>query len=550
MKNCLLKRIKVLSHQVASQIAAGEVVERPASVVKELLENSLDADAKVIEINVQKGGAQLISICDDGNGIHQDDLPLTITPHATSKIQTIGDLHDLDSLGFRGEALASISSVSQFSLVSKHQQSDVAWQLISADKQTKLIPAAHPQGTTIEIRNLFYNTPVRRRFLKTERTEFQHIEEVVKRIALSAHDVSFILHHNQRQIIRVLPANDEDMIRKRLQRLLGKQFAQTALQLETERSGLRLYGWILPGEAGRAHADQQYFFVNGRIVKDKLLNHAVRTAYAKTLVEGRYPAYVLYLECDVAEVDVNVHPTKHEVRFQQVRLVHDFVQYSLQQLLQPKTNSEISLGKNIDKEIFVEHLHYKVADNQIKYKTSENQLTPRFADAIGLVEQQFIIATTGNELFLIDSVRADSWLLRQRLECILQKKSLRAQPLLLPSTITVDSLTLESILSREILWNKFAIHLVQVAPNAIMLKSLPECLRDIDTQRLVQALPNLHTIEEMLTWIIVSSVQAKPRTITEMNLLLQDLSSVSLRTLKQEKLLKCFSVTELEKLFK
>lgn len=545
-----LNRIKILLPEVASQIAAGEVVERPASVVKELLENSLDADAKVIEINVQRGGVQMISICDDGNGIHKDDLPLTITPHATSKIQKIDDLTDLNSLGFRGEALASISSVSEFSLVSKHQQSDIAWQLTSRDKQKKLIPAAHPQGTTIEIRNLFYNTPVRRRFLKAERTEFQHIEEVVKRMALSAHDVSFILHHNQRQIIRALPANDDDMIKKRLQRLLGKQFVQTALQLETERSGLRLSGWILPGEAGRAHADQQYFFVNGRIVKDKLLNHAVRTAYASSLIEGRYPAYVLYLECDAAEVDVNVHPTKHEVRFQQLRLVHDFVQYGLQQLLQPKKNSEISSEKNIDKESFAEHLQHKVADYQIKYKTPENQLTPKFADAIGLVAEQFIIATTGNELFLIDSVRAEGWLLRQRLECILHKTSLRTQPLLLPPTITVDSLTLESILSKEALWNKFAIHLVQVAPNAIMLKSLPECLRDIEPRRLVQALPNLHTTEEVLDWIIVSSVQVKPRTITEMNLLLQDLSSVSLKTLKQEKLLKCFSITDLEKLFK
>lgn len=550
MNNSLLKRIRILSPQVASQIAAGEVVERPASVVKELLENSLDADAKVIEITIQKGGAELISICDDGMGICKDDLLLTITPHATSKIQTINDLHDINSLGFRGEALASISSVSQFSLISKHRKSDAAWQLTQVAEQTKLIPAAHPQGTTIEVRNLFYNIPVRRRFLKAERTEFQHIEEIVKRMALSAYDVSFILHHNQRQIMRVQPANDEYSIKQRLQKLLGKQFIQTALQFDTERVGLRLHGWILPSDTARAHADQQYFFVNNRIVKDKLLNHAVRAAYAETLPEGRYPAYVLYLECDPIEVDVNVHPTKQEVRFQQMRLVHDFVQYSLQRLLQPIKNDEVQLHHNAESTALVSHSHYDVADNKLKYRDMTEQSTVKLADAIGLVAQRFIIATIENDLVLVDRMQAYGWLLRQRLEHTLQTAALRAQPLLLPATVTVNADQLKTILNQEALWQRFAINIVQAAPNAVMLKALPECLRDIKAEKLVQALPTLHTTEETLAWIVSASVPAKINTIAEMNLFLQDLASFPLQTLRKEKLVKRFSLIELEKLFK
>ncbi|KZN15416.1 DNA mismatch repair endonuclease MutL [Marinomonas sp. TW1] len=322
-----MKRINLLSPRLANQIAAGEVVERPASVVKELLENSLDAGASQLDIDVEQGGVRRIKIRDNGVGIVKDDLSLALSRHATSKIVTLDDLEAVNTLGFRGEALASISSVSRMHLTSQAENESEAWRVEAEGKDmaAAVRPASHPQGTTIDVRDLFFNTPARRKFLRTEKTEFSHLEEVVKRLALSRYETGFRLSHNGKQVYDLRPVTDQLHAEHRLATLLGKKFIENSLTLDVEAAGLRLWGWIGLPTFSRSQADLQYFFVNGRVVKDKLVAHAVRQAYRDVLYNGRHPTFVLYLELDPSTVDVNVHPTKHEVRFRDGRLVHDFL---------------------------------------------------------------------------------------------------------------------------------------------------------------------------------------------------------------------------------
>jgi DNA mismatch repair protein MutL len=322
-----MQRINLLSPRLANQIAAGEVVERPASVVKELLENSLDAGASQLDIDVEQGGVRRIKIRDNGTGIMKDDLSLALSRHATSKIITLDDLEAVRTLGFRGEALASISSVSRMHLTSQAEDESEAWRVEAEGKDmaTAVRPASHPQGTTIDVRDLFFNTPARRKFLRTEKTEFAHLEEVVKRLALSRYETGFRLSHNGKQVYDLRPVTDQLHAEHRLATLLGKKFIENSLTLDVEAAGLRLWGWIGLPTFSRSQADLQYFFVNGRVVKDKLVAHAVRQAYRDVLYNGRHPTFVLYLELDPSTVDVNVHPTKHEVRFRDGRLVHDFL---------------------------------------------------------------------------------------------------------------------------------------------------------------------------------------------------------------------------------
>ena len=322
-----MAKINLLSPRLANQIAAGEVVERPASVVKELLENSLDAGATQLDIDIEQGGMRRIKIRDNGSGIDKDDLPLALSRHATSKITTLDDLEAVTTLGFRGEALASISSVSRLLLTSQSEVATEAWRVEAEGKDmgTVVRPASHPQGTTIEVRDLFFNTPARRKFLRTEKTEFNHLEEVVKRLALSRYDVGFRLGHNGKQVYDLRPVSDQLHAEQRLATLLGSKFIENALTVDVEAAGLRLWGWIGLPTYSRSQADLQYFFVNGRVVRDKLVAHAVRQAYRDVLYNGRHPTFVLYLELDPGTVDVNVHPTKHEVRFRDGRLVHDFL---------------------------------------------------------------------------------------------------------------------------------------------------------------------------------------------------------------------------------
>jgi DNA mismatch repair protein MutL len=335
-----MQRIHILPPLLANQIAAGEVVERPASVIKELLENSLDASAHKIDIDIENGGIDLIRIRDDGHGIEKDDLALALSRHATSKIISQDDLQHIASLGFRGEALASIAAVSRLTLTSRTEAAEHAWKIVSDPlaQSSQVEAAAHPIGTTIEMRDLFYNVPARRKFLKSERTELGHIEAIVQQIVLSRHDIDLTLRHQQKNILQVKAAQTPAQINKRIAAVCGTPFINQSLQIEFTDGTLHLHGWLGLPTAARNQTDNQFFFVNGRIVRDKLLNHAVKFAYQNLLPEGRHPAYVLYLTLPHDAVDVNVHPTKHEVRFYESRHVHDFVAVHLQRaLLQDNT---------------------------------------------------------------------------------------------------------------------------------------------------------------------------------------------------------------------
>jgi len=330
-----MPQIQLLSPRLANQIAAGEVVERPANIVKELVENALDAGANRIEVDAEQGGVKLLRVRDNGCGISKDDLPLALSRHATSKIITLDDLEAVMTMGFRGEALASISSVSRLTLTSRAEDADLAWQVEAEgrDMTTSVTPAAHPTGTTLEVRDLFFNTPARRKFLRTEKTEFNHLEEHLKKLALSRYDVAFSLRHNGKVIHQLRAAERGIEKERRVAALLSPQFIDNSVHIDTEVTGLTLKGWVALPTYSRSQADMQYFFVNGRAVRDKLVVHAIKQAYRDVLYHGRHPAFVLYLELDPKLVDVNVHPTKHEVRFRDGRLVHDFLFRTLHRVL-------------------------------------------------------------------------------------------------------------------------------------------------------------------------------------------------------------------------
>jgi len=381
-------RIELLSPRLANQIAAGEVVERPASVIKELLENSLDSGARRIDVEVEQGGVKLLRVRDDGRGIAADDLPLALARHATSKIRDLEDLERVMSLGFRGEALASISSVARLTLTSRTRDAEQAWQVETEgrDMSPRVQPAAHPAGTSVEVRDLFFNTPARRKFLKTEKTEFDHLQEVIRRLALARFDVAFHLRHNGKSILSLHEALDDTARARRVAAICGPGFLEQALPIEIERNGLHLWGWVGLPTFSRSQADLQYFFVNGRAVRDKLVAHAVRQAYRDVLFNGRHPTFVLFLEVDPTGVDVNVHPTKHEVRFRDGRMVHDFLYGTLHraladvrpedQLAAPATTSEIIRPTGIEAGEFGPQGEMRLAANLLEQPVAEPGMRP------------------------------------------------------------------------------------------------------------------------------------------------------------------------------
>ena len=338
--------IQVLPPQLANQIAAGEVVERPASVVKELVENSLDAGATRIDIDIERGGAKLIRIRDNGCGIKKDELALALARHATSKIASLDDLEAIISLGFRGEALASISSVSRLTLTSRTAEQQEAWQAYAEgrDMNVTVKPAAHPVGTTLEVLDLFYNTPARRKFLRTEKTEFNHIDEIIRRIALARFDVTINLSHNGKIVRQYRAVPEGGQKERRLGAICGTAFLEQALAIEWQHGDLTLRGWVAdPNHTTPALAEIQYCYVNGRMMRDRLINHAIRQACEDKLGADQQPAFVLYLEIDPHQVDVNVHPAKHEVRFHQSRLVHDFIYQGVLSVLQQQLETPLPL---------------------------------------------------------------------------------------------------------------------------------------------------------------------------------------------------------------
>ncbi|MEM1243628.1 MAG: DNA mismatch repair endonuclease MutL [Pseudomonadota bacterium] len=374
-----MTRINILPPLLANQIAAGEVIERPASVVKELLENAIDAGAKRIKIDIQNAGSQLIRIQDDGMGIHKDDLSKAIARHGTSKISDLIDLQNIYSLGFRGEALASIAAIAEMTLESCHHEADAAWQIKvkGVNSQIAPKPTAHPQGTTVTVYDLFAATPARKKFLKTLKTEFFHIEETIKRLALANFNVRFEFNHNQKSVFLLAAASDELTKEKRLASLLNKNFIQHAVKLDAQTQDLHISGWVADANFTRPSSDMQYIFINGRYVKDKVMQHAIKQAFQPFALVNRYPALVLYLKLNAELFDVNVHPTKHEVRFYESRLIHDFVYQALKQALQVDNADALNQkSQQLNENIASEQIHqHQPTENAVAEQIHPHQPT-------------------------------------------------------------------------------------------------------------------------------------------------------------------------------
>jgi len=392
--------IAILPARLANQIAAGEVVERPASVIKELVENSLDAGATSINIDVDKGGVKRIRISDNGIGIAKDELTLALSRHATSKIKDLSDLEAINSLGFRGEALASISSVSRLTLTSKPKNQDAAWQANTQgrDMAVTVKPAAHPDGTTIEVLDLFFNTPARRKFLRTEKTEFNHIDEVIRRIALARFDVTFTLTHNGKMIRQYRAAATNAQNAKRVAMVCGQKFVDNAIVIGCQHDDMHFSGWLANPSFARNQNDLCYSYVNGRMMRDKLLNHAIRQAYADLLPADTYPAFVLFLTLDYREVDVNVHPAKHEVRFHQSRYVHDFI-YSVCHKALMENNQNLDFAQQeqvIDSVEYVRPDYIKPLQPVQQSQVKETTFNPRSATSGYVAEPAITRAAVEN----------------------------------------------------------------------------------------------------------------------------------------------------------
>lgn len=357
--------IKLLSNLIANQIAAGEVVERPASVVKEMVENSLDAGATKVRVEILNGGRSLIKIVDNGSGIPKEELKLALTRYATSKIESLSDLDSLASFGFRGEALASISSVSRLTLISKTSDQECAWQIHveGALDEPAITPAALPEGTTILVEDLFFNTPARRRFLKSDKTEFSHIQELILKLALANPNIAFTLIHNGKSIYNLQSANTEEQILKRYTQLLGRAFTEQMLPVNEQQENIAIEGYILPApDETDSTPEVQYMFLNGRIVKEKNVFHAIKQAYTEIYAKEVKSNFVIFLTIDPSDVDVNVHPTKHEVRFQEARYVHDFVVLAILN----------ALSTVATKALKTEHEHFYASHDDLEYVTADN----------------------------------------------------------------------------------------------------------------------------------------------------------------------------------
>ena len=576
-----MSRIHLLSPRLANQIAAGEVVERPASVVKELLENSLDAGASRLDVDVEQAGIKLIRIRDDGDGIEKEDLPLALSRHATSKIYELEDLEAVVSLGFRGEALASISSVSRLTLISRRQGAEHAWQVQTEgrDMEAVLSPAAHPQGTTVEMRDLFFNTPARRKFLKTENTEFKHLEEVVKRLALSRFDVAFQLKHNNKVIHQLKPAQTQADQERRVASVCGPTFIDQALRvdMQAEASGLSLKGWIGLPTFSRSQADLQYFFVNGRMIRDKLVTHAVRQAYADVLYHGRHPAYVLYLELDPALVDVNVHPTKHEVRFRESRLVHDFIFRSIHraigemrpeaahvpslQTLAPSQGelrsspkfeqntiylaprSEPAVSSSVVREQIAGYgnLHQPSSSARL-FSAHANDEEPADIPPLGFAVAQlhgiYILAQNKEGMVLVDMHAAHERIVYERLKAAYQEEGVRSQPLLVPVSIAVSSREADAAEEFEPMFSQLGFELARMGEENITLRQVPVTLAKANVEQLLRdvladmlVFGNSRRIEEHINELLATmachgAVRANRQlTLPEMNALLRDMEA-------------------------
>ena len=557
--------IEILPARLANQIAAGEVVERPASVVKELVENSLDAGATRIQIDIERGGHKLIRIRDNGSGIAKEELTLALSRHATSKLKSLDDLENICSLGFRGEALASISSVSRLTLSSKPEQQEAAWQAFAQgrDMAVEVKPVAHPSGTTIEVKDLFFNTPARRKFLRTEKTEFSHIDELIKRIALSRFDVSITLTHNEKVVRHYRPKTEPAQAITRVAQVAGKAFAEQGLHIQSGEAGLQLHGWVLP--VGSANTTQ-YTYVNNRMMRDKLILHAIRQAFEEVSGEQELPGFVIYIDIDPRQVDVNVHPAKHEVRFHQGRLVHDFILQAIKQVvvplqaefsnsseandnsppvaafnahtttssepfdypkssLQPSRsssahsttysaatqgtgNQQRAESRNYhDVNAFYQGVSEQQAhhfDNPVPFMQSdETQVSDTALRTVDIItiEQGACVFNDENQLYCahFKYALADDWLAQ-----IKEQGSLEGKALLLPVRVNVSKQDTELLAAQQSWFTLLGFELL-IEKQFVMVKKLPVCLYLLDVSTAVDALldgckAQLESIDQWLAW--------------------------------------------------
>ncbi len=580
--------IKQLSPRLANQIAAGEVVERPASVIKELLENSLDAGADRVEIEVEGAGSRLVRVRDNGAGMDADDLPLALARHATSKIADLDDLEAVATLGFRGEALASIGSIARLSLTSNAttEGAGVCAFTEGRDMAVSVKPAAHPQGTTVEVRDLFFNTPARRKFLRTDKTEFGHVEEVVKRLALSRFDVGFQLRHNGKTVHSLRSAVSDAEQARRVAGVCGPAFMEQAVGIEREVPGLRVWGWVGLPTFSRSQADLQYFYVNGRIIRDRLIAHAVRQAYRDVLYHGRHPAFVLYLEIDPAQVDVNVHPTKHEVRFRQGRDVHNFLFSTLHnalaeirpghsaapteaatlqadpQALAQEVRSDASMTQgrlglsarptgtfdahggtprqSAAQRRSLDRLYGSPPSTQVAEPAfhDDGDELPPLGYALAQLKGIYILAENADGLVLVDMHAAHERITYERLKTARDADGIRSQPLLVPQGVAVSQREADLAEASADFFARLGFRVERGGSESLVIREVPVSLSDADVaQMLRDVLSDLgeygtssrvtaHEDDILSTMACHGSVRANRRlSVPEMNALLRDMEA-------------------------
>ena len=501
--------IQRLSPELVNQIAAGEIIERPASVLKELLENALDAGARAIRVDLEAGGKSLIRVRDDGRGMTPEDLVLAVASHATSKIGTLDDLEHIATLGFRGEALASIASVATMRVTSRTEGASHGHGL-TVEKAAEPVPAPHPIGTSVEVRDLFHRVPARRKFLRTERTELRHLQELVRRVALGRPEVGFELTHNGRALMQLpaLPAEDAG---QRVTALMGEAFAEAALQVDVEGAGMRLRGWLGLPTAARGQPDLQYVYLNGRMIRDRLVTQALRRAYADVLFKDRFPTYLLHLQVDPAQVDVNVHPTKHEVRFRESGLVFDFIQRQVGQALahagaaapagMPNSGPPVSVPMATPSG---SSSHWRSAPLPLGAPDERptasapalplaeatqlygQEQVPRLGEAIAQIHGVYILAESSNGLVLVDMHAAHERIVYERLKRQYAQATIARQPLLVPVAVAVTPAEADRAEEGQALLEAVGLEVDRAGPEQLRVRSVPALLADADPEALLR----------------------------------------------------------------
>ena len=482
-----------------NQIAAGEVVERPASALKELMENSLDAGAQSIAVELVEGGVRRLRVVDDGGGIERDDLPLAVARFATSKISTLDDLERAATLGFRGEALASIGAVARLSIASRRAGDRHAWRVAcNAGAVSAVEPTALASGTTVEVEDLYFNTPARRKFLKSEATEFARCDEAFARIALSRPSVAFSLSHNGRRTSHLPP----EELRRRVARVISDDFAQGAVDVRAEGPRARLAGLVAPPGFTRASRDAQFLFVNGRFVRDKVASHAIREAYADVLHHDRHPAYVLFLDMDPSAVDVNVHPTKSEVRFRESSAVHQLVFHSLTRALgapggpavadrsvppRPSWPMQSGLGIAQPSQPYEAMFNAAVVDERRSPVAATPSESPALGYAIAQIHGVYIVAQNVAGMVLVDMHAAHERIVYEGLKVALDQNALASQPLLVPIAMTATAEEVEQAGAARGELASLGFDVAAAGPRELVVRAVPVLLADLDSQGLLRS---------------------------------------------------------------